>query len=88
MNIRECWKGVLGFVAPGAVLIGSAVLESSAGGDRITQAEWITAVVACVVTGSAVFSVPNQVAMDGPAEDAPRYGRDDDGDGTPDVAGA
>lgn len=48
------WKAILAFVAPGAVVIGSAVLDSSAGGSSITTAEWVTAAVACVVTSTSV----------------------------------
>lgn len=53
-NWQAYWKGILGFIAPGAVIIGSSVLESSDGGTAITSAEWITAVVAMIVTGAAV----------------------------------
>lgn len=48
------WKAILAFVAPGAVVLGSAVLDSSAGGSHITGAEWVTAAVACVVTSTSV----------------------------------
>lgn len=53
-------KALVGFITPGAVLIGSAVTEASDGGTKITAAEWITAVVACIVTGGAVYSVENK----------------------------
>ena len=53
------WKAIVAFVAPGAVLIGSAVLESSPGGSSITTAEWVTAAVACVVTSSTVAAKSN-----------------------------
>lgn len=53
-------KAIAGFVAPGAVLVGAAVLESSPAGERITQAEWVTAVVACIVSAAAVAVVPNR----------------------------
>lgn len=53
-------KSIVGFIAPGAVLIGAAVTEASQGGERITSAEWITALVACIVTAAGVFSVPNR----------------------------
>ncbi len=53
------WKAVVGFVAPGAVVLGSAVTEASSGGEAITAAEWVTALVACVVTSAAVYTVPN-----------------------------
>jgi hypothetical protein len=53
-------KAVLGFIAPGAVIIGSSVQTGSDGGSAITGAEWITAVVACIVTGAAVGAVGNK----------------------------
>lgn len=59
MNIARYWKAVIGFIAPGAVLIGAATLSESAAGDRITQAEWITALVACIVTAGGVATVKN-----------------------------
>jgi hypothetical protein len=59
-KIRPYQKAVLGFIAPGAVVIGSAVTEASDGGTAITAAEWVTAVVAMIVTGAAVYTVPNK----------------------------
>lgn len=59
-NITPYLKAVVGFITPGAVLIGAAVTEASDGGSRITTAEWVTALVACIVTGSAVFGAPNK----------------------------
>lgn len=53
-------KTVFGFLTPGAVILGSAVTEASDGGSNVTGAEWVTALVACVVTGSLVFGVPNK----------------------------
>lgn len=71
-KIQPYWKAVVAFITPGAVFIGSAVLESSHGGDTITQAEWITAAVACVVTAGAVWRVENvdnvPATTDEPAE--------------------
>lgn len=58
--IAPYWKALVAFLAPGAVLIGSAVTEGSAGGETITGSEWITAAVACVITGATVYGVPNQ----------------------------
>lgn len=52
-------KAVLGFVAPGAVIIGASVTSASDGGTSITAAEWVTAVVACIVSGVAVGAVGN-----------------------------
>jgi hypothetical protein len=59
-NIGKYWKAVAGFVAPGAVVIGSAVTDASAGGAAITGAEWVTAAVACVVTSAGVYAVRNE----------------------------
>jgi hypothetical protein len=47
-------KAVVGFVAPGAVIIGASVTSASDGGTAITTAELVTALVACVVTSAGV----------------------------------
>lgn len=60
MNLTPYLKSVFGFITPGAVILGSAVTAASDGGSTITQAEWVTAIVACIVTGSLVFGVPNR----------------------------
>lgn len=52
------WKAGVAFVAPGAVLVGAAVTEASEGGTTITTSEWVTALVACVVTSGAVYAAP------------------------------
>lgn len=44
----------MGFLAPAAVVLSSATLDSSAGKSSITQAEWITAACAAVITAGAV----------------------------------
>lgn len=59
-RIPEYAKAVVAFIAPGAVIIGSAVFEASDGGSVITQAEWITAAVACVVSAAGVAAVRNR----------------------------
>ncbi len=59
-KITPYLKTVFGFLTPGAVILGSAVTEASDGGANVTQAEWITALVACIITGSLVFAVPNK----------------------------
>lgn len=58
-RLRPYAKAVVGFIAPGAVLVGSAVTESSRGGEAITTSEWVTATVACIVNAAAVWRVPN-----------------------------
>lgn len=52
-------KAVVGLIAPGAVVIGAAVTAASDGGTAITGAEWVTAVVACIVTAAGVYVTPN-----------------------------
>lgn len=47
-------KAVVGFVAPGAVIIGASVTPQSDGGTSITVAEVVTALVAMVVTSAGV----------------------------------
>ena len=53
-NWQEYWKAILGFLVPGAIIIGSSVLSDSDGGTSITGSEWVTAAVAMIVTGAAV----------------------------------
>jgi hypothetical protein len=59
-KIAPFYKAIVGSVAPGAVLITAAVQDSSPGGSAITTAEWVTALVACVVTAGGVAAVKNQ----------------------------
>jgi hypothetical protein len=66
-KIAPYWKAVLGFIAPGAVVIGGAVTEASAGGTAITSGEWILAAVAAIVTGAGVYTVPNAPQSNLPA---------------------
>lgn len=61
MVFDQIWKSVIGFILPGAVIVGSAVTSESAGGSHITGAEWVTAVVACIVTAGGVYAVPNDL---------------------------
>ena len=58
-NWQHYWKAILGFIVPGAVVIGSAVTDVSDGGSTITGAEWVTAIVAMIVTGAAVGTKSN-----------------------------
>jgi hypothetical protein len=58
-NWQHYWKGILGFLVPGAVIIGSAVLSDSDGGATITASEWVTAIVAMIVTGGVVTAKSN-----------------------------
>lgn len=59
-DIARYWKAVVGFVAPGAVIIGASVLDVSDGGNRVTGAELVTAAVACITTASSVYAVKNK----------------------------
>jgi hypothetical protein len=61
-SVGRYYKSIIGFVAPGAVVIGSAVADASTGGSKITAAEWVTAGVACVVTSAGVYAVRNKAA--------------------------
>ena len=72
-KIKPYLKAVVGFVAPGAVVFGAAVLPGTDGGTAITQAETVTALVAMVVTAAGVYTVPNRPATpeDGELPPAP-----------------
>lgn len=59
-TVRPYWKAVVGFLAPGAVVLTSAVTEASAGGEHITQGEWVTAACAAVITAAAVYAKANE----------------------------
>jgi hypothetical protein len=59
-KLGQYYKAIVGAVAPAAVVIGSAVQDSSAGGSRITTAEWVTAAVACIVTAAGVYAAPRK----------------------------
>lgn len=58
-NIPRYAKAVVGFIVPGAVILGSSVTSGSDGGSHITAAEWVTALVACVVTSGGVAVTRN-----------------------------
>lgn len=58
-QLAPYWKALIGFAAPAAVVLTSAVLDSSARGETITQGEWVTAVCAAVITGAAVYGKSN-----------------------------
>ena len=54
------FKALVAFIAPGAVILTSAVQSNSVGGELITSGEWVTAVCATIITGAAVYAVPNK----------------------------
>lgn len=45
---------VCAFIAPGAVVVGAAVLAASPGGETVTAGEWIAAAVASIVASAAI----------------------------------
>jgi hypothetical protein len=58
---------LLAFLAPGAAVVGAALLVSSPGAGHVTAEEWIAACVAAVVTSAAVRAqVAHQVHVDVP----------------------
>jgi hypothetical protein len=59
-SIAPYWKAVVGFIAPGAVILTYAVTADSAGGDFVTTGELVTALCACVITGAGVYSKSNR----------------------------
>jgi len=56
------FKALVAFIAPGAVVLTSAVQANSVGGELITSGEWVTAICATIITGAAVYAVPNKPA--------------------------
>ena len=58
-NAPRYWKGILGFAMPGLVVVGSAITGASDGGSRVTTYEWVTAALACLITGGAVTAKSN-----------------------------
>jgi hypothetical protein len=57
--IAPYYKAVTALLVPFLTLIGAALLETSDGGSTIMTNEWISAVVAALLAGGAVFAVPN-----------------------------
>jgi hypothetical protein len=66
-------KAIAGVAVPGLVTLGSAITAGSDGGTNITGSEWLTALIACVVTGGTVWAVPNRpyVHTENAARDLP-----------------
>jgi hypothetical protein len=58
-RIDEARKAIAGLLVPGLTVLGTAVLDGSDGGSRITTAEWIAVVVASLAAGGAVYVVRN-----------------------------
>jgi len=53
-DLGDFLQALIAFLAPGAAIMGVALLVSSPGGETITASEWVTAAVGCVVTSAAV----------------------------------
>lgn len=53
-------KAVVGFVTPGVVALVAAVQDGSPGGSSVTGPEWVGIGAAMILTGGAVFAVPNK----------------------------
>lgn len=66
-KVAPYWKAFVAFLAPGLLVLVSAVLEGSVGGTEVTQAEWITAVATAFITAAGVYSVPNRPLPEPPA---------------------
>lgn len=54
-QVRRCAKSIVGFVAPGAVLVVAAVQTGSPGHEAITAGEWWTIAATCVATAGGVY---------------------------------
>lgn len=59
-KLAPYWKAVVGFVAPGLLVLTSAVTDASAGGVDITAGEWITAIASAFITAAGVYTVRNR----------------------------
>jgi len=53
-------KALVGFITPGVVGLVAAVQDASPAGSHITGPEWVGIGAACILTGGAVFGVPNK----------------------------
>jgi len=59
-SIRPYAKAIVAFVTPGVTGLLAAVQDASPGGSSVTGPEWVGIAAACILTGGAVFSVPNR----------------------------
>lgn len=59
-KFKPYMKAVVGFITPGVVALVAAVQDGSPGGSAVTGPEWVGIAAACVLTGGAVFGVPNK----------------------------
>lgn len=56
--VPQVYKAIVGFFTPGIIAFGVAIATESPGGDTVTAAEWVGIVLAMLVTGGLVFTVP------------------------------
>ena len=54
-QVRRLAKAIVGFVAPGAVLVVAAVQTGSPGDAAITSGEWWTVAAVCIATSGGVY---------------------------------
>jgi hypothetical protein len=59
-KVSSYTKAIVAFVAPGVVTIGGALTANSDGGGNVTAYEWVSALIACLVTGGFVYALPNK----------------------------
>lgn len=59
-TVAEYRKGLAGFLVPGLVTLGAALLEGSEGGSAVTAGEWVGIAVATLATGAVVTALPNR----------------------------
>ena len=59
-KIKPYAKAVAAFLAPSVTALVQAVQESSQGGTAITGPEWIGILAAGLITGGAVYTIPNR----------------------------
>jgi hypothetical protein len=67
-SLSEVSKTIAGFLVPAATVLISAVTSPSDGGSTITNAEWVTAACAAIITAGTVFGVKNKPAKGQPAK--------------------
>jgi hypothetical protein len=63
-RIDEARKAIAGLLVPGLTVLGTAVLDGSDGGSRITTAEWIAVAIASLGTGGLVYGLRNGESPD------------------------
>ena len=59
-KVKPYAKAIIGFAVPALTAWVAAQQDASAGGPVVTSMEWGTVAIAALVTGGAVFAVPNR----------------------------